>query len=267
MNRLGLGQEALRQINPRLIYCSISGYGQSGPRAGEAGHDLNYIGNTGLLDLQPGPVSSPVVPPMLAADIAGGSFPAVINILLALRARDQSGQGTFIDIAMTDAMFTFAWYALAMGQARGHFPASGELTLVGGSPRYQIYPTQDGKLMACGALEQKFWLAFCAAIGLSDEFVDDSRDPGATRGAVAKLIRGRSATEWRPIFAEANCCVTIVEPLSEAIRDPHFVGRGLFGHRLAAHSGATMPALPVPVAAPFREPPGTQKKAPPLGDH
>ena len=101
MDRLGLGYDELKKINPKLIYCSISGYGQSGPRVHEAGHDINYIGNTGLLDLQPGPADRPVVPPMLAADIAGGSFPAVINILLALRARDKSGHGCRIDIAMT----------------------------------------------------------------------------------------------------------------------------------------------------------------------
>ena len=122
MARLGFGYDDVRALNPRLIYCSISGYGQSGPRADEAGHDINYIGNTGLLDLQPGPIEAPVVPPMLVADIAGGSFPAVINILLALRARDQSGQGCHLDIAMTDAMFTFAWYALALGAATGRFP-------------------------------------------------------------------------------------------------------------------------------------------------
>ena len=108
MGRLALGYDEVRALNPRLIYCSISGYGQSGPRADEAGHDINYIGNTGLLDLQPGPIERPVVPPMLVADIAGGSFPAVINILLALRLRDQSGQGCHLDIAMSDAMFTFA---------------------------------------------------------------------------------------------------------------------------------------------------------------
>ena len=107
---------------------------------------------------------------MLAADIAGGSFPAVINILLALRARDRSGQGCRIDIAMTDAMFTFTWAALAIGAATGRFPKPGELWLVGGSPRYQIYPTKDGKLIACGALEPKFWTAFTEAIGLPKEF-------------------------------------------------------------------------------------------------
>src|ERR1700716_1571476 len=106
MDRLGLGFEAVRAINPRIVYCSISGYGQSGPRAEEAGHDLNYIGNTGLLALNPGP--SPTVPPALVADIGGGSFPAVLNILLGLRQRDLTGAGCHLDIAMADAMFTFA---------------------------------------------------------------------------------------------------------------------------------------------------------------
>src|SRR5215813_5656086 len=228
MPRLGLGYEEARAVNPRLIYCSISGYGQSGSRVHEAGHDINYIGNTGLLDLQPGPADRPVVPPMLAADIAGGSFPAVINILLALRARDQSGQGCRLDIAMTDAMFTFTWAALAIGAATGRFPKPGDLWLVGGSPRYQIYPAKDGKLIACGALEPKFWSAFTQAIGLPKEFIDDARNPMATRDAIAKLILAKTSEEWRPIFAAADCCATVIVPLEEAMRDKHFVERGLF---------------------------------------
>jgi crotonobetainyl-CoA:carnitine CoA-transferase CaiB-like acyl-CoA transferase len=260
MARLGLGYEDMRAINPRIIYCAISGYGQDGPRAHEAGHDLNYIGATGLLDLQPGPRNRPTVPPMLAADIAGGSFPAVINILLALRARDQSGEGCKLDIAMTDAMFTFAWYALSIGAATGRFPQPGELMLAGGSPRYQLYPAKDGRLVACGALEQKFWDAFTAAIGLALEFADDTRDPKATRAAVANLIAGRTSDEWRPILAKADCCATIVAPLEEALRDPHFVARGLFAHEVEVGQGA-LPALPVPIAPAFREKPG-KKKAP-----
>jgi alpha-methylacyl-CoA racemase len=263
--RLGLSYEDVRKRNPRLIYCSISGYGQSGPRAGEAGHDLNYIGNTGLLDLQPGPSERPVVPPMLAADIAGGSFPAVINILLALQARERNGKGCHIDIAMTDAMFTFTWYALALGSATGRFPKSGELSLAGGSPRYQLYPTKDGRIVACGAIEQKFWQAFTQAIGLEKELIDDTRDPNATREAVAKLIAARSSEEWRPIFAAADCCATIVTPLEEAMRDPHFVERGLFAHKVATASGRTLPALPLPIAPEFRAPPAA-KKAPPLDE-
>jgi crotonobetainyl-CoA:carnitine CoA-transferase CaiB-like acyl-CoA transferase len=264
MARLGLGYNDMRAINPGLIYCSISGYGQTGPRVHEAGHDLNYIGNTGLLDLQPGPRGNPVVPPMLAADIAGGSLPAVINILLALRARDQSGQGCHIDIAMTDAMFTFTWAALALGVATGRFPNSGELWLVGGSPRYHIYPAKDGRLVACGAIEQKFWDAFTKAIALPAQFIDDRRDPKATCDAVAKLIAARSSDEWRPIFAAADCCTTIVTPLDEAMRDPHFVERGLFAHKVATGSGKSLPALPLPIAPAFRETPGS-KNAPKLG--
>jgi len=264
MDRLGLGYEGLKKTNPRLIYCSISGYGQNGPRVHEAGHDINYIGNTGLLDLQPGPANRPIVPPMLAADIAGGSFPAVINILLALRARDQSGNGSRIDIAMTDAMFTFTWAALAIGAATGKFPGPGALWLVGGSPRYQIYPTKDGKLIACGALEPKFWTAFAGAIGLQKEFVEDTRDPMATRDAVAKLILAKTSDEWRPIFAAADCCATVIVPLEEAMRDPHFVERGLFAHEVGTESGKTLPALPLPIAPEFRAIPAA-KKAPRLG--
>lgn len=260
MDRLGLGFAAVRAINPKLIYCSISGYGAAGPRAQEAGHDINYIGATGVLALQS--ATYPVVPPMLAADIAGGSFPAVINILLALRARDQSGEGCRIDIAMTDAMFTFGWYAMALGLAAGRFPAAGELTLAGGSPRYQIYPAKDGRLVACGALEQKFWDAFTRAIGLDTELADDSRDPAATRAGVARLIAAKTSDEWRPVLVKADCCATIVAPLEEAMNDPHFIERGLFAYGLANAAGHEIAALPVPIAEQFRDPAKATKRAP-----
>jgi crotonobetainyl-CoA:carnitine CoA-transferase CaiB-like acyl-CoA transferase len=264
MARLGLGYESVRAINARIIYCSISGYGQTGPRAGEAGHDLNYIGATGLLALNPGPADAPVVPPALVADIAGGTFPAVINILLALRQREATGVGCFLDIAMADATFTFAWHALAAGHATGHFPGPAEIGVAGGSPRYQLYPTRDGKLVACAALEQKFWMAFCAAIGLAPELADDLKNPPATKAGVAAIIGRESADYWRPIFARADCCATIVASLEEALADPHFVGRGLFVHRVSGETGASMPALPLPIAPEFRGA-ETTKPAPPLG--
>jgi alpha-methylacyl-CoA racemase len=263
MERLGLGYAALRAKNPRLVYCSISGYGQSGPRAGEAGHDLNYIGTTGLLALAPGAPDRPTVPPALVADIGGGSFPAVMNILLALRQREATGEGCHLDIAMADAMFAVAWHALATGQATGRYPAPGEARLTGASPRYQLYPTRDGALVCCAALEQRFWLAFCAAIGLEPALIDDEPDPHATRAAVAGLIAARSADEWRPILAKADCCATIAASLEEAIRDPHFVARGLFDGRVAGSDGTAIAALPVPLAAGFRD--GVVEKAsPPL---
>jgi alpha-methylacyl-CoA racemase len=266
MARLGLGYDAVAKINPRLVYCSITGYGQRGPRAGEAGHDLNYIGTTGLLALQPGPLDRPVVPPALIADIAGGSFPAVMNILLALRQRDATGQGRHLDIAMSDAMFTFAWYALAVGHATGRFPGPGELRTAGGSPRYQLYPTRDGKLVACGALEQKFWLAFTAAIGLSAELANDRTDPAATKVAIAAIIAGETSDHWRPLLAAADCCATIVASLEQALADAHFVARGLFAHAVAGETGKTMPALPLPIDPAFRAGAATVKAAPKLSD-
>ena len=192
------------------------------------------------------------MPPALIADIGGGTLPAVMNILLALRQRDRTGKGSTIDIAMSDAMFTLSGHALAVGHITGTFPGAGDARLTGGSPRYQLYPTKDGKLIACGALEQKFWLAFTAAIGLPAAFIDDRRDPAATKSAVAKIIAGRSAVEWKPVLAKADCCVTIVASLEEALRDPHFIGRGLFEHRVSGASRATMPALPVPIDPVFR---------------
>jgi alpha-methylacyl-CoA racemase len=261
MAELGLGYDAVRVKNPRIVYCSISGYGHHGPRAGEAGHDINYIGATGLLALQPGPPAHPEVPPALIADIGGGSFPALINILLALRQRDVTGEGCHLDIAMTDAMFTFAWYALAIGAATGRYPGAGELPLAGGSPRYGLYPTRDGRLVACGALEQKFWDAFCEVIGLGAPLRNDFADPTATRAAIAAVIAAKTADEWRPIFAQADCCVTIVASLEEALRDPHFSARGLFEHRVEGASGKTIPALPLPISPEFREPPAAKQWA------
>lgn len=252
MARLGLGYDDLKKINPGLIYCSISGYGQSGPRVDEAGHDLNYVGATGLLALSHGPIDRPTVPPALIADIAGGSFPAMINILLALQMRDKTGEGTHLDIAMADATFTFCLFAQAEGAAGGDYPASGGGLLTGGSPRYGLYRTLDDKLAAVAALEEKFWRTFCSTIELPDSYRDDRSDGEATRRAVSERIAGRTAGEWAPIFADADCCVTIVKSLEEALADPHFRRRGLFDHVIVGEGGKEFPAAVVPVAPQFR---------------
>jgi crotonobetainyl-CoA:carnitine CoA-transferase CaiB-like acyl-CoA transferase len=263
MTKLGFDYEAARVINPKLIYCSITGYGKTGPRAHEAGHDLNYIASTGLLAFQPGPPDRPVVPPALIADIAGGTFPAVINILLALRQRDLTGEGCHLDIAMTDAMFTFAWRALAGFWASGSLATSGQDELTGATARYRLYPAKDGGIIACAALEDHFWQRFAAVIGLEDKLRDDKRDQAATIAAVAAIIGTRSAADWAPVFVKADCCVTIVRSLEGALADPHFSGRGLFDHKVRGTQGATLTALPVPVDPQFREPAGSVKPSPP----
>jgi len=253
MQKHGLGYDELSKLNPKLIYCSITGYGQSGPKRDEAGHDLNYIGSTGLLSIAPGPADNPVVPPALIADIGGGTFPAVTNILLALIARGKTGKGAYIDVAMADAMFTFAWMALATIHATGKEPGPTTLMTAGGSPRYQIYPTRDGKFVACGALEQKFWTAFCATIGLASEFVNDFKNPDATKNAIREIIAKETAAYWKPKLAAADCCVTIVATLEEALADEHFVKRGLFAEQISSSAGdKQIPALPVPIASEFR---------------
>lgn len=265
MDRLGLGYRHCRDINPRLIYCSITGYGQSGPKAGAAGHDLNYIGETGLLSLAMGPAERPVLPPALIADIGGGTLPAVVNILLALIGRERTGKGAHLDIAMCDAMFTFACWGMAQGLAAGTWPKPGDERLTGGSARYQIYPTSDGRFVAAAPLEPHFWANFCAAIGLEERYRDDAADPQASIEAVRRLIAGKEAAHWRKVFAAADCCCSIVATLEEAVQDAHFRARGLFDRRIENEAGALMPALAVPIAELFREARDTVKRAPVLG--
>lgn len=259
MRRLGLDLETVSRINPRLIYCSISGYGQTGPRAQEAGHDINYQAVTGLLSL------SPRMPASLTADIAGGAMPAVMNILLALRQRDMTGQGAHLDIAMADAMFTFAWYGFAEGHAKGRFPQADENMLAGGSPRYGIYRTADARYLAVGALEQKFWDDFCEGIGLPHHLRDDRRDPPATRKAIETMVARETSEAWRARLAPLDCCCTIVATLEEALRDEHFRTRGLFAYE-ASQGGARLPMAAVPIAPGFRRDPSELRTVSAVGD-
>ena len=263
MDRLGLGYEAVAARNPAVVYCAITGYGQSGPKRDRAGHDLNYQGDAGLLALSMGEPGHRVIPPALIADIAAGAYPAVINILLALRQRDATGEGARLDIAMTDNLFAFMYWALGEG-ACGAWPGNGASLVTGGGPRYRLYDTRDGKAVAVAAIEQKFWIAFARSIGLDEALVDDARDPEATAHRVAQIIASREASEWAPVFREADCCVTIVAPLSEAVKDPHFAARGLFEDGVTNEAGDRMTALPVPIARAFRGAPG-DRASPALG--
>jgi alpha-methylacyl-CoA racemase len=267
MERLGLGYAALRAVNPRLVYCAITGYGQRGPRASRAGHDLNYIGDAGLLALSSGPPGKRTLPPALVADIAGGSYPAVMNILLALRARDASGEGCFIDVSMAECVLPFAYWAIGAGLAAGDWPVDGGERLTGGSPRYHLYETRDGKIAAVAALEQKFWESFTAAIGLAPDYIDDKRDPAATTARVAEIIAGKNAAEWLPVFDRADCCCSIVQDIKAALDDPHFVARGVFAPRLVNERDEALPAVPVPIDKPLRPGAAADASAPALGAH
>ncbi|MBV9053383.1 MAG: CoA transferase [Hyphomicrobiales bacterium] len=252
MERLGLGYDTLRALNPRLVYCSITGYGQDGRKRDRAGHDINYIGDAGLLSLSFGSKDAPVVPPALVADIGGGSYPAVMNILLALRAREASGAGCHLDIAMTENVFTFMPLALAEGFAAGRWLGNGEDRLMGNSPRYNLYATADDKLLAVGALEQKFWDAFCEAIDLEPKWRLDDGDPAGTRRRVRELVAAQSSEHWRNVFESQDTCCTVLRDLRDAVEDDHFGERGIFDHKLENETGASIPALPVPIVPSFR---------------
>lgn len=263
MDRLGLGYNDIKAINPDIIYCAITGYGQSGPKRDVAGHDLNYMGDAGLLALSSGPADRPVVPPALIADIAGGTYPAVMNILLALRARDRSGASAFIDISMAENLFPFAYWAIGNGVAAGEWPGNGDALVTGGSPRYQLYPTRDGRLLAAAPLEPKFWQSFCDAIGLEKRLRDDALDPRATREAVARIIASSDASHWKEVFAKADCCCSIVQSIEEAMRDPHFHARRKFEGIIGGAGSEQLTALPVPIDGA-----GHERKSPPgLGQH
>lgn len=265
MARFGFDYESVARRNRKVIYCSITGYGQAGPKSSVAAHDLNYIADTGLLALSMGPPAHAVLPPTLVADIAGGAYPAVVNILLALREREVTGRGRHLDIAMTDNLFPLMYWAFGSGLGAGRWPGNGTDLVTGGSPRYRLYDTRDEKVVAVAALEQKFWDTFCEVIGLEAQFRNDLADSAEVIGRISAIIAGEAAATWARRFAGHDCCCSIVVDIKQALNDPHFLARGLFHHVLVGDDGRRLPALPVPVDEGFRTPRGTALGAPRLG--
>src|SRR6266581_7065948 len=197
MARLGLDYDSVTKLNPTVVYCSISGYGQTGFKRDVAAHDLNYIGDAGLLALSMGDPSRPVLPPTLIADIAGGAYPAVMNILLALEDRRRTGRGSHLEVAMADNLFQLMFWAIGQGLAAGTWPENGAGFVTGGSPRYALYPTKDGRVVAAAPLERKFWETFCDLLGLEAALRDDKKNPAATKARIATIIATETADVWR----------------------------------------------------------------------
>jgi crotonobetainyl-CoA:carnitine CoA-transferase CaiB-like acyl-CoA transferase len=213
-----------------------------------------------------GPQSHPVLPPALVADIAGGAYPAVMNILLALRERERTRRGRYLDVSMSDNLFTLTCWALGRGFATGEWPGNGTDLVTGGSPRYQLYPTRDGRMLAVGAIEQRFWDTFCDVVGLDPEWRNDTREPAATIARLRDIIAAESAVTWASRIAGRDCCCSIVATIEEASRDGHFIARGLFQHTLGGDEGRSIPAMHVPIDRAFRGDPNAPVAAPHLGD-
>jgi len=247
LDRLGVGWEALREANPRLVLCSISGFGQEGPYRGLAGHDLDYCALAGVLAVN-GPAERPLPLGVQAADLCGGAWPAVAGILAALLRRGTTGLGAHVDIAMTDGVAAMLTMPRAMADARGT-PLRREAELLnGGAACYRVYLTADGRHVALGALEPQFFARFCAAAGrpeLAERQFDDDR--GSLAAELCALFATRTRDQWTRLGQEHDCCLAPVLEGDEPKSDPQLQARGLFVEVETPWEGRAMPSLATPV--------------------
>jgi alpha-methylacyl-CoA racemase len=235
MERLGLGWEVLKARKPSLVMCAITGYGQSGPLSQHAGHDLNYIGYAGMLAQTADESGRPVISNLQVGDLLGGALSAVQGILAALVAVKMGGPGRFVDISMTDAVFAHHLMPLFAYNHSGHTAPPARDFLTGGLPCYNVYRCSDGRYMAVGALELKFWQRLCEVIGRTDlkqhhwahGQVVGSEEATAIRDQLAAIFATRTQAEWHALFEPADCCVTPVLTPEEALHHPHFTARGM----------------------------------------
>ncbi len=227
MDRLGIGYEALRAVNPRLIYCAITGYGQTGPYRDRAGHDLNYLALSGIASHTGRRGQGPLPLGVQVADVGGGSYNALVGILAAVIHRQQTGEGQFVDISMFDG--AVAWNALAASQ---HFVGSDpepEGTLLNGGGFYDYYRTSDGRYLSVASLEPKFWRGFCEAIDRPDLIESGGLlDPQTQRhlkSEIQKTIASHTCADWLRVFARVDVCVEPVLSVSEMAQHPQTQAR------------------------------------------
>jgi alpha-methylacyl-CoA racemase len=216
LERLGVGYERMREANPGIVVCAITGYGQDGPNAERAGHDIDYLALTGLLGLSGTHDGPPVSSAGQIADVNGGLM-AAIGVLAALNERRRSGEGQMVDISMADG--ALSWLALVVGRylCDREVPRRGEGQLSGGILCYLPYEAADG-WVACGALEPKFWAAFCEGVGRPDLIEVQFEAPGSPGWRqVAEIFRGRTREEWRAFNDANDCCIEPILDMDEAL--------------------------------------------------
>jgi len=229
MDRLGVGYETLKQINPQLIYCAITGYGQDGPYRLKAGHDANYLSVAGLLSVNGPKGGPPVLSGVQLADLAGGSLHAVVGVLLALQARARTGEGQFVDVSMMDGSLALMFVPFASYLANGAQPERGNEGLSGRYACYQIYETKDGRHLSLGALEPKFWESACRVLGRED-FIEKCFSNSAQEEMIAafrEIFKTRTASEWLAAFETVDTCIALINDIAEMIDDPQVRHRRL----------------------------------------
>lgn len=273
MAKLGIGYDDIKAVNPSVILCSISGYGQTGPMAHAAGHDIGYSARAGALGLW-GPKDGAIgTPGVQVADIAGGSYSAALAVMTALFRRERTGQGAWLDVSMTDGVLAFHAMTLGERAGTGQPLKRGDETLTGGVPCYGVYRCGDGRYLAVGSLEPKFWTKFIAAIGLpelADRGLDRDASGDEVRGQVSRRLAEKARDEWVALLAPLDVCVEPVWEGDEVFSDPLHRARGRF---IAATLDGETPAFET-VSVPFSGTNGltppralTSRRAPRLGEH
>jgi crotonobetainyl-CoA:carnitine CoA-transferase CaiB-like acyl-CoA transferase len=267
MDRLGVGYERLRAENPGLVYCAITGYGQDGPNRDRSGHDMNYLGLNGLLGLTGDAGGPPVQAAGQIADIGGGALTGAIGILVALRERERSGEGQFVDCSMFDG--SLSWLALVAAEtfATGRAPRRGQLPLAGALTCYRPYECSDG-WVTLGALEPKFWQEWCRGVGREDLVEHQFDPPGSeAHGQVSEIFRGRTREQWRRFASEHDCCLEPVQGLEEALESDLVAARGMVVEvdQPGAETPVKLLGAPVKLSRTPADP--TRLPGPALGEH
>jgi alpha-methylacyl-CoA racemase len=266
MERLGVGYETLREQNPRLVYCAISGYGQDGPYTARSGHDMNYLGLNGLLGLSGDAQGPPVQAAGQIADLGGGALMAAFGIMAALRERERSGEGQFVDVSMFDG--SLSWLAMVAAQylADDVVPQRGGLPLAGGLICYRPYACKDG-WVTLGALEPKFWAEWCRGVGREDLVEKQFEAPGSGAHAeVERIFLERTREEWQAFASEHDCCLEPVLGLDEALESELVRAREMVVELDQPGAAAPVRLLGVPVKL-SRTPGAPAGPGPALGEH
>ena len=245
--RLGIGYEDVNQRNPGIVYCSTSGFGQTGPRSQWAGHDINYLATSGFLDCTGRQADGrPALPGATVADIAAGGMQASMAILAALLGRATSGVGSYLDVSIADGAFALMSLYVDEYLATGVEPGPGHYILTGRYACYEIYTCSDSKHISVGAIEGQFWRNLCELLELR-EFADaqlDDNQQDQIREALAQRFATRTRDEWVEVLGAANTCVAPVNTVAEAVIDEQYVARGLVASAVSETAGEFLQSAP-----------------------
>ncbi|WP_431027581.1 CaiB/BaiF CoA transferase family protein [Lysinibacillus sp. LZ02] len=267
MERLGLSYEVLNTINEKLIYCAITGFGQTGPYMDMPGHDVNYLSYAGIMELQGEETRKPILSSIQIADIAGGAQQAINGILLALFERTVSGKGQFVDISMLDGSVSLLQTTLAEYLVSNDVPKRGQPYLSGGLACYDVYRTKDDRHLSVGALEMKFWRPFCQVIG-EETFIEQLNAPSdiqqKMRLRIQEILFEKTLEEWMQTFQHVGTCVSPILTFDEVVENPQIKVRDMIID--IAHDNGSVKQIGIPIKL-SRTPGSIRTSAPKLGEH